>query len=133
MIIMKISDLYTAPTKKGYEFLKDSYRKASNSKKTSVSGYTGLGMAVGGISGVVAGAGSGVMMPIYGGYKLGEFVSDKLDFGFIMTTGTDLVSIVMTSMVTMEVTIPVMAVVGGVAGLVVGAVAGTGVGVLKKI
>lgn len=90
--------------------------------------WTGIGATVGTVGGIV----SGVALPAYVGWKLGDYLSDKMDFPGVVRVGTDIVSACFTTGVCAGVSIPVLAIAGAAAGALTGLVAGTVVGVGKK-
>jgi hypothetical protein len=124
--LMGIRSMYTAPIRKGREFAARAAHSYQNNPRTSVGDYAALGAAGGAITGGVLGTGAGVILPPYLGWKLADYLGDKINLGWFLGTALDVIGAVTATLTTIEITVPVLA----VAGVAVGAATGLGVGSL---
>lgn len=98
----------------------------------SVSDYASVATPVGAGVGAIVGAAGGVVVPLYAGWKIVGYASDRLDFPMIIEIPTQIVGACMTCAFCTPIALPVLAIAGAAAGALTGLVAGTVVGVGKK-
>ncbi len=110
---------------------KDAWASAKGRSYTNVGDYTLGGGVIGLIGGGIVGAASGLVLPLYLGWQIGNYVSDKADLPAILRFGADVVGAIVLTGISAEVTIPLVALAGAAAGGIGGLAGGTVVGGVK--
>jgi len=119
-----------------YDFTKDlttgMYHSARNRTNESILDYTTAGCTFGALGGGVLGLTTGAVLPGYIGWKLADYLGDKIDLGFFLGTSADIVGVAAATVCLIGISAPILGIAGAVVGGATGAATGTVVGAGKK-
>lgn len=125
---MKFKNIATFPVRIAGQM----WESAKRPSYKSISDYSLSGGYLGIAAGTIIGIPSGIGVPFYIGWQVGEYVSDKLNLPEVITVAADLLAACGTTSLTASITVPLFITAGAVTLGTVGAVGGTVVGATKK-
>ena len=85
------------------------------------------------MGGILVGSLAGVVLPLYVGWEIGEYVKDALEFGAVVGTATKVVGAIGLTSLIGSVTVPIGAFGGMVTGEAIGTAIGKAKGSLEKL